>query len=195
MIVAVPYMPSRSSPLGLGRSISTRIVRVVGSSDSAIRATVPEKVWLPRASTAKTAGSPTFVMTTSRSGTCTMTRIRSVRLTVRSDDLAPLGRRADEGPRVKGPVGHDAVERGDDPGVVDVDAGRGQPGFGHLDGRLGLGDVGACLLDLGGGGRELGFRGQDREPGGPFGGDGGVELALVLVDQPRRRPRDPRPVP
>ena len=38
----------------------------------------------PRASTANSAGSPTLVMTTSRSGTCTITRIKSVRLTVKS---------------------------------------------------------------------------------------------------------------
>ena len=53
-----------------------------------------------------------------------------------------------------------------------------------LDGRLGFGEVGTCLFNLGGGGRELGFGGDDGEPAGPLGGHGGLELANVLIQQP-----------
>ena len=44
-------------------------------------------------------------------------------------------------------------------------------------------EVGPSLFNLGRGGRELGSRGRDRQPGRPLGGLGGLELANVLVEQ------------
>ena len=86
--MALPYMPSQRTSSGLGRSISTRIIRSA-SSARAIRARVPVNDRPSRASTLTTAVSPTLVRTTSPSGTRTTTRIMSVRLTVRSGCCPP----------------------------------------------------------------------------------------------------------
>ena len=185
-IVAVPYMPSRSSRLGLGRSISTRMVRVVGSSDSAMRAHGPRE----RLASEGIDGELGRVAHV-RDDDVAVGNLHDHPHQVGSLDgqerrLDPLGRRANEGPGVEGPVGHDAVEGGDDLGVIDVDAGLGQPGLGHADGRLGLGErrrgpARPWRSAVG----ELGFRGHDRQPGGPLGGGGRIELERMFSSTSR----------
>ena len=132
-----------SSPLGLGRSISTRIVRVVGSSDSAIRETVPVKISLPRASTAKLcrvshAGDDDVAV-----GNLDDHPHQVGSLDGQQRRLPSLGGRAHERARVKRAVGHHAVERRDDPRVIDVHTRTRQPGLATADSRLRLGQVGA----------------------------------------------------
>ena len=52
--------------------------------------------------------------------------------------LSALGGRADEGPRVERPVGHDSIKRSDDPGVLQVDLRPVQVGLGDPQHRLGV---------------------------------------------------------
>ncbi len=89
VMTPVPTIPGISFPPGLGRSISTRRVRFVGSIAPDIRDTVPLSSWPFSASRRTTAGAPTFNRTASFSGTFTTKRTESTRATTKSGFSRP----------------------------------------------------------------------------------------------------------
>ena len=123
MIVAVPYMPSRKQPLGIGE-VDLDAHRSGGGIFGFRH---------PRNGPRERLASEGV---DAKLGRVTHAGDDDVAVGNLDDDahqvgpldrqerrLSALGRRANESARVKGPVGDDAVERGDDPGVVEVDRG------------------------------------------------------------------------
>ena len=118
--MALPYMPSQRTSSGLGRSISTRISRSASSDSGDPRQGPRER--------------PAVEGIDADDGRVADLGQDDVAVGDQDDDahqvgpldrqerlLSALGGRADQGPRVERPVGHDPVERRDDLGVFQVD--------------------------------------------------------------------------
>src|SRR5262249_26873074 len=80
-------------------------------------------------------------------------------------------------------LGDDAGVRGADGGEADLDLGALQLGPGDADLGLGVDDLRLGLFDPGDRGAGLGAGGADGRGGGVLGGDGGVALFDLLVEQ------------